>query len=114
MAAQEKSFLVIKEMSSDLRDPSVWGPKFWATYDIIAETYPKHPDKKERKAAIDFFHSQKYLIPCTTCAHNYQKVYRKYPPDVSSRKALKKWLLLLKEKVAEHVEKEKQQQQQNK
>lgn len=95
-------------MSKDPRDPSVWGPKFWAAYDVIAETYPKHPDKKEKSAAKMFFHSQKYLIPCTSCAKNYRKFYKHNPPRLSSRTELKAWLHLLKDDVAKHVEKEKQ------
>jgi hypothetical protein len=92
-------------MSEDFRDPKVFGPPFWKTYDIIAATYPKHPNKKEREAAKMFFQSQKYLIPCAICAHNYRKIYKNYPPHLESRTALMAWVATLKAKVAAHVEK---------
>ena len=91
----------------DYYDPKVFGPTFWKTYDIIAETYPKHPTKKQQAAAKMFFRSQKYLIPCTSCAHNYRLIYKKFPPRVENRETLRAWLQLLKTKVSEHVQKEK-------
>lgn len=87
----------------DLHDPKVFGPVFWKTYDIVVDTYPKHPDKKHREAVKMFFRSQKYVIPCASCAQNYRKIYKNHPPQVESRQALQKWLALLKAKVAEHV-----------
>ena len=87
-----------------LRKPSVWGPQFWKTYDIIANTYPKHPTKSERRAVVKFFESQKYLIPCATCAINYKSIIDRYPPEARSRQDLQKWLELLKQKVKKHTE----------
>jgi len=95
------------ESQRNLRDPKVWGPTFWKMYDTIAKTYPKNPSKKQRRAAIEFFHSQKYLIPCTTCSKNYRKFYRKYPPAVKNREALKDWVALLQSDVAKHTAKDK-------
>uniref|UniRef100_A0A6C0BNM6 thiol oxidase n=1 Tax=viral metagenome TaxID=1070528 RepID=A0A6C0BNM6_9ZZZZ len=95
-----------RESHRHLRDPKVWGPTFWKTYDIIVQTYPREPNKKQRKAALDFFHSQKYLIPCTRCSKNYRRILRKYPPRVESRPALEEWFTLLKHKVAKHVAKQ--------
>jgi hypothetical protein len=91
----------IEKMASEkMHDPKVFGPVFWKTYEIIVETYPHNPNKREKEAAKMFFRSQKYLIPCATCAANYRKIYKTYPPQVDSRDDLKNWLQLLKEKVA--------------
>ena len=90
---------------SNLRKPSVWGPHFWKMYDIIANTYPKRPNGKERRAMLKFLESQKYLIPCSSCASNYKAIIKRHPPNVESRESLQKWFELLKRKVQEHVDK---------
>jgi hypothetical protein len=87
----------------DYHDPKVWGPKFWAVYDIIGETYPRHPVEKDKVAVKMFFSSQKRVIPCKTCRKSYKKIYRDHPPQVDSREELQAWIKLLKEKVAQHT-----------
>ena len=85
-----------------LREPKHWGPIYWDAYDVVVKTYPRRPTKRERVAAIQYFSSQKYLIPCKTCAGNYRSIYKQYPPRVESREALQKWLDIVKVEVAKH------------
>lgn len=87
----------------NLRHPQVWGPKFWAMYDIVVQTYPRHPTSDERRAARAFFKSQRYLIPCGTCKRNYARIIRRFPPAVNSRVDLMKWLDHVKTEVAKHA-----------
>lgn len=94
-----------KRTSEELREPKVWGPVFWETYDIIANTYPIHPSRQERRAARLFFRSQKYIIPCETCSENYRAIYKLNPPRVESRESLQQWLAKLKSDVAKHTKK---------
>ena len=88
--------------SDQQRNPLVWGRHFWTVYDLIAETYPHRPSSKEKDAALDYFNSQKYLIPCQTCAANYRSIIKEFPPRVSSRGALQEWLATVKTQVAKH------------
>ena len=93
------------EKEKFIRNPNIWGPAFWKTYDFIVATYPTKPNGKEQKAAIRFFASQRYLIPCESCAKNYRKIYKNHPPRVQSRRSLQKWLDMVKQKVKTHIEK---------
>jgi FAD-linked sulfhydryl oxidase len=85
-----------QEMPGSLRDPRVWGPQFWKTYDIIADTFPEHPSEKQRHAARSFFESQKHLIPCKKCARHYKKILRQYPVQTRNRQELQAWLQIVK------------------
>lgn len=86
----------------NLRDPKVWGSKYWDCYDIVVNTYPKRPSEKHKKAARMYFSSQKLLIPCHTCAANYSAIIKQYPPRVESRAALQQWLQIVKVEVSKH------------
>ncbi len=89
------------EDPGSLRDPRVWGPQFWKTYDIIVETFPERPSEKQQQAARAFFESQKHLIPCKKCARHYKDILRKHPVKTKNRESLQKWLVILKERVKE-------------
>lgn len=72
-----------------------FGPCMWKTMHSVAFTYaadPNNPTEGEKKAAIDFFGSLRYLIPCGSCARHYEKYIALHPIDASSRQSLSRWV----------------------
>lgn len=72
-----------------------FGPSLWKSMHSIAFNYgtdPFHPTPDEQKAAIDFFGSLVYLIPCAKCRGHYKKYISEHPIDADSRDSLSKWV----------------------
>jgi mitochondrial FAD-linked sulfhydryl oxidase len=107
---KSKSRAVNKSKSSDTskrkRDPKRWGPIFWEFLTYVVDTYPKKPTRTEQRAIRLLFSSQKFLLPCITCAENYRKIYKANPPQTQSRSTMQAWLALLKQEVAKHTKKQ--------
>jgi hypothetical protein len=74
--------------------PDVWGPYFWTTMHIASLGYSPHPTEQEQKAAIAFYESLKYMIPCPICRDHYSYLLESRPiaQAVGSRDALVAWV----------------------
>ena len=81
--------------------PSVWGPIFWTMMHITTLGYPDAPTEQERQAAIDFFESLRYTIPCPICKQHYSDNITESPVRnaVVSKQALIRWLFNIHNKV---------------
>lgn len=76
--------------------PTIWGRHGWLFMHSITMEYPDHPTTKDKKRMYIFFNSVKYLLPCQTCSHNFQKHLKKKPLTnkiLSSRDNLVVWLI---------------------
>jgi hypothetical protein len=83
--------------------PEVWGPIFWRTMHIVSLGYPPNPTEQEKDAAIKFFESLQYVIPCPICREHYQHFYAAEPPHIGSRDELIAWVFDLHNKVNEQL-----------
>lgn len=74
--------------------PTVWGPIFWTTMHIVSLGYSPNPSKEEQTAAIQFYRSLEFVIPCPICRAHYSKFLKDMPVEnhVANRDALVKWL----------------------
>jgi len=74
--------------------PAVWGPIFWKTMHIVTIGYPSFPTEDEQKAAIDFFESLQFMIPCPICKEHYKMNLQKFPikDAVTDKQRLIRWL----------------------
>ena len=87
--------------------PSVWGPIFWTMMHITTLGYPDEPAEQERQAAIDFFESLRYTIPCPICKQHYSDNITESPVRnaVASKQALIRWLFNIHNKVNQQLKK---------
>ena len=53
--------------------------------------FSEHPTHEESQALSDFIYLFARLYPCGECAHHFQRILAKHPPDVSSRKGATQW-----------------------
>ena len=74
--------------------PAVWGPIFWTTMHIATIGYPSFPTDEEQKAAINFFESLQYMIPCPICKEHYKANLKNFPVNtvVDDKQKLIRWL----------------------
>lgn len=77
--------------------PAVWGPIFWTTMHIVSLGYSQTPTPQERDAAVQFFESLKYTIPCPICRTHYSAFLETMPvrKAVTSRNDLVFWVFTL-------------------
>jgi hypothetical protein len=61
--------------------PDIWGKSMWKTIHIIALAYPNNPNDIDRKTYRDFFVNLYGVIPCYSCAQNYQQHLQQLPID---------------------------------
>lgn len=89
--------------------PSVWGPIVWMTMHIVTLGYSDTPTEFEKKAAIEFFESLTYMIPCPICKEHYKVILEKNPVQkaVKSRDSLVKWVFHIHNEVNEQLGKPK-------
>jgi hypothetical protein len=54
--------------------PPVWGPSLWRAIHLVALGFPADAEAtpEQRQAYRAFFENLHYVIPCNTCAVNYQ------------------------------------------
>lgn len=92
-------------------NPKIWGPAGWLFLHSIAFGYPENPTNDDKKAAIDFFNSLQYLLPCKTCSELYKKDLKLFKNEqslknaVQSQKTLIQWVNLMHNKVNENLNK---------
>lgn len=92
-------------------NPKIWGPAGWLFLHSIAFGYPDNPTKQDKKAALDFFYSLQYLLPCKTCSELYKRDLKSLSKEqsletaVESKKNLIKWVNLIHNKVNQNLNK---------
>jgi hypothetical protein len=85
--------------------PAVWGPIFWTTMHIVSLGYSSKPSEEEKKAAIAFYNSLAYTIPCPICKTHYKTFLEKSPVEavVDNRHDLIHWVFELHNDVNEQL-----------
>lgn len=78
-----------------IMDPRLWGAAVWATIHYVALGYPDHPQLSDRAAYAEFLNAVGRVLPCLTCAQNFERHIAQLPPlsDVleSGKDALFAW-----------------------
>ena len=74
--------------------PHVWGSHGWKFMHAVALAYPETPSVEEKQAALQFFSSLEYLLPCESCKQNFRKELQMFPlqPALVSKQKLNEWL----------------------
>jgi len=74
--------------------PAVWGPIFWRTMHLVTIGYPAFPSKDEQIAAVAFFDSLQFMIPCPICKEHYKDNLKNFPVTdaVENKQKLIRWL----------------------
>ena len=74
--------------------PDVWGPPGWKFIHYVTMGYPNYPTESIKKKYYNYFHSLKYVIPCSICASHFAENLEELPLDdtvLGSRENLVKW-----------------------
>ncbi|KAL8713591.1 MAG: hypothetical protein Q9220_002453 [cf. Caloplaca sp. 1 TL-2023] len=67
------------------------GRSAWRLLHTTMSSYPLHPTHSEQSALSSYIHLFARLYPCGECASHFQKILKKYPPQVGGRKAAEMW-----------------------
>ncbi|KAL8800574.1 MAG: hypothetical protein Q9182_005085 [Xanthomendoza sp. 2 TL-2023] len=67
------------------------GRSAWRLLHTTMSSYPLHPTASEQAALASYVHLFARLYPCGQCASHFQKILKKYPPQVRGRKAAEMW-----------------------
>lgn len=89
-------------------DPKIWGKHQWPSLYYICLAYPDKPTDTDKMNMRSYFTSLGYVLPCTTCIHNYKIHTQKHKLDndaLSSRKNLIKWLISINNSVNDTLNK---------
>ena len=61
--------------------PDVWGPHGWKFIHYVTLGYPVNPTDEDKEKYFNFFHSLKYVIPCSICGNHFKENLEKTPLD---------------------------------
>lgn len=75
------------------------GRATWKLLHTMTLRYPEKPTEDEKDALKSYFYLTSRLYPCGECAAEFQQLLRKFPPQVSSRRAAASWLCHLHNQV---------------
>jgi hypothetical protein len=87
--------------------PAVWGPIFWTTMHIVSLGYSMNPTSQEREAAVQFYESLQYVIPCPICRSHYSEFLKQSPVNeaVKDRNTLIQWVYTIHNQVNKKLNK---------
>ncbi len=60
-------------------DPRIWGPDVWRAIHHLALGYPLQPTDQDKADYRTFFVALGAVLPCASCAANYQRHLRELP-----------------------------------
>ncbi|KIY53872.1 hypothetical protein FISHEDRAFT_68441 [Fistulina hepatica ATCC 64428] len=73
-------------------DSEQLGQATWTFLHTTAAYYPESPSVAQKSSMLALLSSIPVLYPCTWCAKDFGREIEKYPPQVSNRAALSRWL----------------------
>ena len=81
--------------------PNVWGPHGWKFMHYVSLGYPQEPTENDKRNYKEFYSNLKNVLPCKTCAMNYERNLTELPIDnaLQSRDSLVKWVIDIHNKV---------------
>ncbi|KAG1459109.1 hypothetical protein G6F46_002516 [Rhizopus delemar] len=103
--APEEDTQVIMGHMTNQTERAQLGRATWKFLHTMMARYPEVPTKRERESLNDFMLLFSKLYPCGECAHHFNQLITKYPPQTSSRSAASQWLCAMHNKVNERLRK---------
>ena len=87
--------------------PNVWGPHGWKFLHYVSLGYPQVPTENDKRNYKEFYSNLKNVLPCKTCAINYERNLTELPIDnaLQSRDVLMKWVIDVHNKVNKETHK---------
>ncbi|KAI0003496.1 ERV/ALR sulfhydryl oxidase domain-containing protein [Xylariaceae sp. FL0662B] len=82
------------------------GRASWKLLHTMMARFPENPTADDSLALKTYIQLFARLYPCGDCAHHFQKLLAKYPPQVSSRNAAAGWACFMHNIVNEKLRKE--------
>ncbi|RKP29974.1 hypothetical protein METBISCDRAFT_17380 [Metschnikowia bicuspidata] len=82
------------------------GNSAWHLLHTVLARFPDEPSAAEKKTLKQFVYLFAQVYPCGDCARHFQKILKKYPPQVSSRKTVALWGCHIHNKVNERLNKD--------
>lgn len=82
------------------------GRAAWKVFHTILAQYPEHPEEEDRQTLTSYIHLFSRVYPCRECAEDFQKLLKKYPPQVSSREHASQWGCHIHNQVNQKLHKE--------
>ena len=85
--------------------PNIWGPHGWKFMHYVSLGYPQVPTENDKRNYKEFYSNLKNVLPCKTCAMNYERNLTELPIDnaLQSRDSLVKWVIDIHNKVNEEL-----------
>lgn len=74
-------------------DVRFWGPSFWSTMEFVCFNYPAQPTEQQKTQTLQFFQSIARVLPCESCKTHFIELIKKYPPTLSNRDQLSRWIV---------------------
>ena len=69
-----------------------FGPAMWKTMHAVSFTFPDKPTEEQKKQYTDFFTSLGPVIPCPSCAKEYQEYVKQNPIKADDADSLARWV----------------------
>lgn len=82
------------------------GNSAWHLLHTVLARFPEEPSASEKSTLKQFVHLFAQVYPCGDCARHFQKLLKKYPPQVGSRKTAAVWGCHIHNKVNERLNKD--------
>lgn len=81
------------------------GNAAWKLFHTILARYPDKPSKQEKSTLAQYIQLFAQVYPCGDCARHFQKLLKKYPPQIGSRKTAALWGCDIHNKVNDRLKK---------
>lgn len=82
------------------------GNSAWHLLHTVLARFPEEPSASEKSTLKQYIYLFAQVYPCGDCARHFQKLLKKYPPQVSSRKTAALWGCHIHNKVNERLDKD--------
>jgi hypothetical protein len=94
-----------KKKPNPFARPSVWGSSAWRFLHCISMTYPEKPSLQDKQDMAFFLYSIGPILPCKLCRPTYKDYVHTHPFQLSSRRALTRWMIDLHNHVNQRLHK---------
>jgi len=82
------------------------GHAAWKVLHTMMAKFPDRPTEDDSQALKSYIHLFARLYPCGDCARHFQKILKKYPPQVASRSTAAAWACHVHNEVNKRLKKD--------
>lgn len=106
MRHSSKGGTIVKVNSANILHRAELGNAAWKLLHTTMAKFPDHPTPEDSASLKSYVHLFARLYPCGDCARHFQKILKKYPPQVSSRSSAATWACHVHNEVNKRLQKE--------